>query len=141
MRLRQIGDSLRLTVKRGSGETREEIEIELGEDQFDALWPLTEGRRVAKRRYFVDQDELTFEADVYEGELEGMITVEVEFDSEGDSQAFEPPDWFGQEVTGDSAYSNESFALHGNPESEGNRRRHRGGGNGGRRRGRDPSRG
>ena len=48
MRLRRRDGESVLTVKRGSGRTRTEEEIELEPEQFDALWPLTEGRRVEK---------------------------------------------------------------------------------------------
>jgi CYTH domain-containing protein len=118
VRVRRRGDATVLTVKRGSGETREEVEIDLDEGQFDALWPLTEGRRVAKSRHVAEEGGLTFEIDVYEGGLEGMITVEVEFDSQQASREFEPPEWIGREVTDEPAYSNESLAIHGRPEGE-----------------------
>ena len=52
---------------------------------------------------------------MFEGELAGMITAEMEFDSEAASDAFEPPDWLGTEVTGDECYANETFAARGLP--------------------------
>jgi adenylate cyclase len=55
---------------------------------------------------------------VFEGELAGMVTGEVEFDSEAASDAFEPPDWLGAEVTGDDRYANATLAIHGLPEEE-----------------------
>jgi adenylate cyclase len=116
VRLRRKDSQTLLTVKQGAGEVRGEQEVELHEDQFAALWPLTEGRRVSKRRYQVPDDELTLEIDVFEGPLEGMVVGEVEFDSEEASRAFEPPDWLGDEVTGDSRYANESLALRGAPQ-------------------------
>jgi CYTH domain-containing protein len=45
---------------------------------------------------------------VFEGELAGMVG-EMEFDSEAASDAFEPADWLGPEVTGDHRYANESL--------------------------------
>jgi adenylate cyclase len=118
VRIRRKGDQAALTVKSGSGETRREEEIDLSADQFEALWPLTEGARVFKTRYRVPYDGATIETDRYERELEGMVTAEVEFDSEQASSRFEPPDWLGTEVTGDRRYANESLALHGRPEEE-----------------------
>ena len=50
VRLRRAGGERHLTVKLGSGEQREEVEVELGEAAFEALWPLTEGRRLRKAR-------------------------------------------------------------------------------------------
>ena len=49
----------------GHGEVRGEEEIELSSEQFDALWPLTEGSRVEKRRHYVEHEGLTFEVDVF----------------------------------------------------------------------------
>ncbi len=54
--------------------------------------------------------------DVFEAELAGMATAEIEFDSEAASDAFEPADWLGAEVTGDDRYANETLAIHGLPE-------------------------
>jgi CYTH domain-containing protein len=104
-----------LTVKRGGGLAREEAEVELNDDQLQSLWPLTEGRRLRKRRHLLPVDGLTAEVDVYEGDLEGLIVAEVEFDSERSARAFEAPEWLGREVTGDPAYLNERLATHGLP--------------------------
>jgi adenylate cyclase len=114
VRLRRSEDRARLTVKRGHGEERLEQEVEIGEEQLAALWPLTEGRRVEKRRYSVDGDP-AIEVDVYAGELEGLITAEVEFPSREDAERFSPPNWLGEEVTGDDRYANQRLALHGLP--------------------------
>ena len=109
VRLRRIGDAHRLTVKRGV----EEIDLEPG--QFEALWPLTEGRRVEKTRYRIPRGGLTIELDVYEGDLDGLMTAEVEFDSEEDAAGFERPEWAGEEVTDDERYRNERLAREGLP--------------------------
>lgn len=37
---------------------------------------------------------------VYDGELSGLVRVEVEFDSIEESNIFEPLDWMGEEITG-----------------------------------------
>jgi CYTH domain-containing protein len=128
VRLRRRGDGRVLTVKRGvmggcsAGEAEEqpvlsraEAETELDQDQFDALWPLTEGRRLKKRRYLIRHGDLEIELDTYEGELEGLIVAEIEFPSEEEARRFEPADWLGEEVTGDRAYLNETLAVSGHP--------------------------
>ena len=71
IRLRRAGDQLLLTVKRGGGLAREEQEVELGPEQFEALWPPTEGRRLSKRRHLIPHEGLEIELDVFEGELRG----------------------------------------------------------------------
>jgi adenylate cyclase len=115
VRLRRRGDARVLTVKRGEGLTRAEAETTLDAQQFDALWPLTEGRRVRKRRLVIPHGELEIELDVYDGELEGLMTAEIEFASEEEAHDFQPPDWLGDEVTGDRAYLNETLAVSGTP--------------------------
>jgi CYTH domain-containing protein/CHAD domain-containing protein len=117
VRLRRAGGLMTLTAKRGKGETRAEHEISLYREQFEALWPLTEGRRLLKARHLIPlgEGDPVAELDVYEGALGGLATVEVEFTSAEEGRMFEPPDWFGAELTGDPAYANQSLAAHGLP--------------------------
>ena len=115
VRVRRAGGKLTLTVKSAPGLVRVEEELALSPEQFDSLWALTEGRRVVKTRHDVPLDGLTAEVDVYEGDLDGLLTAEVEFDSEADSEAFDPPEWLGREVTGDKRYANRSLAVDGAP--------------------------
>ncbi|HSS32761.1 MAG TPA: CHAD domain-containing protein [Solirubrobacterales bacterium] len=121
VRLRRAGGRMTLTAKRGAGETRAEHEIALYKEQFEAMWPLTAERRLIKRRHLVSlgNGELVAELDVYGGELRGLATVEVEFASAEEGRMFEPPDWFGAELTGDPAYANQSLAAHGLPGDDG----------------------
>lgn len=116
VRVRRIGDRHVLTVKRGAGLRRLEEEIELAAAQFDALWRATEGRRLEKRRHVFEEEGVTFEVDVYDGALAGLVVAEVEFASEDESAAFAPPAWLGTEVTGDRRYSNQQLALAGRPD-------------------------
>jgi adenylate cyclase len=115
VRLRRKGDERLLTIKGGTGEVRTEEELELGSERFDSLWPLTEGRRVAKTRHLIPDGERTIELDLYRGELDGLATAEVEFESEADADRYSPPEWFGREVTGDERYLNERLAIDGPP--------------------------
>jgi adenylate cyclase len=119
VRLRRKGGKLFLTAKRGSGLTRDEAEAELDRDDFEQLWPLTEGKRLHKRRYVIPAGDRTIELDVYSGDLEGLVVAEVEFPSEKAAGSFDPPDWLGREVTGDPAYLNETLATRGRPTAGG----------------------
>jgi CYTH domain-containing protein len=113
---RNDGADATLTVKSGGGLARVEEEVDLALARFDGLWPLTEGRRVVKTRYRVPLGEgLTAEVDDYEGDLRGLLTAEVEFDSEASAEAFAPPAWLGAEVTGDPRYANRALAVDGLP--------------------------
>jgi CYTH domain-containing protein/CHAD domain-containing protein len=116
VRLRRAGDELLLTAKTGSGEVREEVEVPIDRGAFESLWPLTTGRRVRKVRHYVPLGgDRRAEIDVYEGELEGLRTVEIEFGSRQEADRFEPPAWLGEELTGDERYANRSLATVGLP--------------------------
>lgn len=110
VRLRKSGDKYSLTFKRGGGNVREEREIELTPNQFNALWPATEGKRLVKTRYEIPCRERVVEIDVYHGRHEGLVVAEVEFDAEQAAKDFLPPDWLGDDVTGDPRYSNQLLA-------------------------------
>lgn len=102
-----------LTVKSKGGLTRGEWETPLESEQFEKLWPATEGRRIEKTRYKIPHGQHTVELDVYEGELAGLMVAEVEFGTEGDAYAFEAPEWLGVDVTEDPQFKNQNLALHG----------------------------
>ena len=116
VRVRSREGSAVLTVKQGAGRSRAEEELEIEGERFDRLWPLTEGRRVEKRRYVVPAPGgLAIEVDVYAGQLAGLVVAEVEFADEQQADAFEPPAWFGAEVTDDPRYKNQTLAREGPP--------------------------
>jgi CYTH domain-containing protein len=115
VRVRRRGDRLLMTAKRGEGLARQEAEIELDREEFDELWPLTEGRRLHKRRHLIPHEDLEIEVDVYAGHLAGLVVAEIEFPSEEEARAFDPPEWLGEEVTGDRRYLNETLASEGAP--------------------------
>jgi adenylate cyclase len=115
VRLRQTDGTFVETVKSGGGLVRDEIEVELSKDQWEALWEATAGRRLAKTRYTLHGEGQTIEVDVYQGSLAGLIVAEVEFPSTSASARFTPPSWFGAEVTEDLRYKNVHLALHGRP--------------------------
>jgi CYTH domain-containing protein len=113
VRVRRIGDELWLTVKGTGGLARVEEELLLSPEQFDSLWPLTQGRRIEKTRSTLPDG---VEVDVYDGSLAGLVVAEIEFASEDESGAFEPPEWFGAEVTDDPRYKNRALAVDGRPD-------------------------
>lgn len=116
VRVRRRGEAFSLTLKRGGGEEREEIEIELDKRQFQTLWGAAEEGRLTKRRYLVSLGEgLNAEVDVYFGSLAGLRVAEVEFPSREAAASFQPPGWFGREVTGDRRYANQVLATGGIP--------------------------
>ena len=115
VRLRKRGDRHLITVKRGHGMVRHEVEVPLAQDSFEQLWTLTEGRRLEKTRLTTSIGDHTAEIDLYRGPLAGLKTVEVEFDDPADAEAFSPPPWFSRELTADGRYSNTRLATEGLP--------------------------
>lgn len=115
VRLRREGDVYRLAIKKGRGEVRTEVELPMSASQFDALWNEAEAISLEKTRYVLPIGALNAEVDVFEGRLEGLVMVEVEFESAAAAQAFSPPDWFGKDVTDDPRYLNQNLARHGRP--------------------------
>jgi adenylate cyclase len=115
VRVRRRGGCVTLTVKSAPARTRVEEEIEIDADRFASLWELSDGRRIVKTRHLIEHDGVTIELDVYRDALAGLMTAEVEFPSEAESDAFQPPPWLGPEITGDKRYANQTLATHGLP--------------------------
>ena len=115
VRLRRMGAERLLTVKRGAGMSREELEVPLPSESFERLWPLTESRRIRKRRHAIPCGRVSIELDVFEGECDGLLIAEAEFPSEEDARSFDPPGWLGSEITGDRDYLNATLACQGPP--------------------------
>ena len=93
------------TVKTGSGIIREEKTTDLMPDEYD--WFLEQAvATLIKTRYVIE--DIGAELDIYPS---GLVIVEVEFDSLEKAEAFIPPAWFGEEVTGNKQYSNAQLAL------------------------------
>ena len=110
VRLRSKDEKYTLTYKRGLGNVREEREVALTREQFATLWPATEGKRLSKTRYEIPSGDRVVEIDIYSGKHDGLIVAEVEFDDEASAINFQPPDWLGDDVTGDPRYSNQLLA-------------------------------
>ncbi len=99
------------TVKSGSGLNRVQLEEKISRRSFERLWPLTEGRRLRKRRYRRADAQLSWEIDEFlDREL---VLAEVGLPSE--DYPVQPPDWLQpyvvEEVTGDPAYENANLAT------------------------------
>ena len=93
IRIRQSNADYILTVKGKGHLAREEFELPLSEEEYNRLSLKTEGTPVCKKRYLVPIEEnLTAEVDIYEGELQGLMTTEVEFSSVEAAEKFVAPD-------------------------------------------------
>lgn len=101
VRVRLDEDRAWLTIKGSrAGLARPEFEYEIPQtDAEDMLGLVCETCLIERTRYCVPHAGLTWEVDVYEGTLSGMVLAEVELEHE--AQVIQLPGWVGQEVTGD----------------------------------------
>lgn len=99
------------TVKSGTGMVRTELEEECTREVFEALWPLTEGRRVEKRRHDVAEGMLHWEIDEFTDR--DLYLAEIELPSADITAEF--PAWLlsvvERDVTGEGAYANAALAC------------------------------
>lgn len=112
VRIRTVGDKAFLTIKGITvGATRAEYEYPIPFDECNAMLDaLAEKPLIEKKRYKISHGGLTWEIDEFFGDNRGLIVAEVELQSEG--QAFDKPDWVGDEVTGDPRYFNSNLIKH-----------------------------
>ena len=99
------------TVKIGSGVERIELEEEADADLARAMWRLTEGRRLRKRRYSIrESDDLVWEVDEFLDRP--LVLAEIELPT-ADTK-FELPPWLqdvlDREVTDEPEYTNARLA-------------------------------
>lgn len=98
------------TVKVGSGLVRSELEEQTTAELFKAMWPLTKGKRLTKRRHRVPHGDFTWEVDEFTDR--DLVLAEIELPSA--ETEVEIPDWLepfvDREVTGDAAYVNWNLA-------------------------------
>lgn len=106
VRIRRLDDSYILTCKGSGLLVREEREMPLSAAAYRRLLPKAEGTVIEKDRYRIPCGPYTIELDVFGGILAPLVLAEVEFPTEEEAAAFQPPDWFGTEVTYDPAYTN-----------------------------------
>ena len=98
-----------LTIKGPDGMARLEYEYSIPADEAaELLDTLCLPGEIAKTRYVVAVEGRKFEVDVYEGAHAGLITAEVELESE--SEVVDLPDWVTEEVTGDPAWTNAALS-------------------------------
>ena len=104
-RVRILGDQATIALKgQRSGLGRSEFEYAIPiSDAEEMLRTMCDDRVLEKIRYYIPHAGLTWEIDVYDGILKGVVIAEVELDR--DDRLLELPDWVGKEVTGNLRYS------------------------------------
>ena len=107
VRVRIKGNQGYLTIKGKGNETgmsRLEWEMEIPVDEAKMLLNLCESGVISKMRYEVKFGNHVYEIDEFFGENQGLVIAEIELQSE--DEAFEKPNWLGEEVTNNEKYYN-----------------------------------
>ena len=105
VRVRIMNDLAYLTVKSDMiGITRSEYEYEIPVQEALSMIKSFELKVLQKVRYKLEFHSKTWEIDVFEGALKGLVLAEIELQNENES--FERPLWIGEEVTFDPTYLN-----------------------------------
>lgn len=107
VRIRMTDEKGFLTIKgesSSSGVSRFEWETQIPIEEAKTLLQLCEPGRIEKTRYYVKAGQHVYEVDEFYGENQGLLVAEIELSTE--DEAFEKPDWLGEEVTGDVKYYN-----------------------------------
>lgn len=123
LRIRKENEDYILTYKDKGGLSREEINITIPSDAGEKLFTKCDGHIIDKTRYLIPADtkdltsgrDLVIELDVFHGEFSSLCYAEVEFDSEESAHSYNPPEWFGRDVTGIRGFSNSDLSKYGMP--------------------------
>ena len=112
VRIRTVGDKAFMTVKGPTvGVTRMEFEYPIPyDDCVTMLDNLAEQPVIDKARYKIPMGEFVWEVDEFFGVNQGLIVAEIELKSE--DQAFEKPEWIGEEGSGDPRDFNSRLVAH-----------------------------
>lgn len=113
VRVRRKDEEYFLTYKGKGLLVREEHDLPLTREAYLHLLPKADGSLIAKDRYLIPFGGYTIELDVFDPPFAPLVMAEVEFPTEEAALAFQPPEWFGKEVTYDPAYSNAALSRAG----------------------------
>lgn len=112
LRIRRKNDTYIFTYKSPGLMSREELEAPLTKEAYLHLLPKCDGNLIFKTRYQIPEPQgHTIELDIFHGCFEGLVLAEVEFASEEQAYAFQPPEWFYQEVTQEPTFHNSNLAV------------------------------
>lgn len=109
VRVRVKNDKAYLTIKGSNiGVTRLEFEYEIPLDEAnEMLDKLCQKPVIDKTRYLINHENHIWELDIFYGENEGLVVVEVELSSEDETIIL--PSWVKEEVTTDARYYNSNL--------------------------------
>lgn len=120
IRVRKInnGEQYSFAVKTNmtsDGLIRNEMEENITEEEYNSLIKKKEGKTIYKTRYQFLYKNNIYAIDIFEGELEGLAYLEIEFVNKEEADKFVTPDWVIKDVTNDIRYKNGFLARYGVP--------------------------
>ncbi|RCX20681.1 CYTH domain-containing protein [Fontibacillus phaseoli] len=92
------------TFKRGFGLAREEVEYDISAGLYEQMIHIRRAVPLVKKRITASWNGVSIEIDDYR--QINMLVLEVEFGSEEEALNFDPPGWFGPDISTDKQYSN-----------------------------------
>ena len=103
LRLRKKGNIYELTKKQpitdGDASIQAEHTIQLTKDEYDALLSVS-GKELRKIRYYFQTDNgVKYEIDVYKDALEGLVVIDIEFNSKTEMEELTESDMLLADVT------------------------------------------
>ena len=110
IRVRREDNTYYMTYKGTGGDntplSHEEYNLPLTEEAYETLSSKADGNVIRKKRYLIPYDSVMIELDVFGEPFKPLVIAEIEFESEEEAEAFCPPDWFDEDVTGRREYTN-----------------------------------
>lgn len=90
---------------------RDYVSIPVDKAEFEKVWKLVI-KKLTKTRYYYDLGlgSPSMRIDVFEGDLKGLILIEMIFNNDGELRSFVAPDWFGPEITKEKRLTNPAVA-------------------------------
>lgn len=111
LRIRKKNSHYILTYKGQGLMKREEVEFSLSQEAYEKLLTKTEGNIITKTRYQIpEQCGLTIELDIFSGLFAGLYLAEIEFPNEETALSYQPPAWFGKDVTNEITFHNSNLS-------------------------------
>ena len=112
VRIRRDDNDYILTYKSSGLMVREEYNLPLTREAYEHLKEKADGRIIEKVRHVIPLagTGLFIELDVFGGDLAPLMLAEVEFPTEEMARAFQPPAWFGEDVTFSPLYHNSTLS-------------------------------
>lgn len=118
IRIRSVsGKEFFMTIKgeKDNASVRDELEFKISKEAFSKLMSRDDVKKISKTRYIIKEGLNKYELDVFNGKLQGLACLEVEFENKEAADNFIVPNWITKEVTNDLRYRNSSLAQNSIP--------------------------